>query len=62
LVPARDHVALAVALRTMVGDVQMRVVMGTNGLSMAKTAFSSDLITELTLDVYRDLLSGSVQS
>lgn len=59
LIPPRDHHSLAAALRTLVGDVQMRVAMGANGHSMASNAFSSGLITEFTLEVYRDLLFKS---
>lgn len=56
LVAPRDHVSLAEALRTIIDDVQARVIMGANGRSMATAEFSTELVTQRTLAVYHELL------
>jgi glycosyltransferase involved in cell wall biosynthesis len=56
LVPARDHVALAHALKSLILDVKQRILMGKQGYSLAKNEFHSALIQEKTVGIYRQLL------
>ena len=58
LIPPRDHISLAKVLRTMINDAQARAVMGMNGRSMAAAEFSTELVAERTLALYRHLLSS----
>jgi glycosyltransferase involved in cell wall biosynthesis len=56
LVPPRDHVALAEALRRLIDDPALRQVMGQRGRLMVIDEFSSAIICRQTLKVYEGLL------
>lgn len=58
LVPPRDHRSLANTLRKMIEDVQMRLMMGSAGRSLAKAEFSSELVSLQTLSIYENLLAN----
>lgn len=57
LVPPRNVPALAAALRTLLGDANLRREMGRCGRFRAETLFSVESIVNEHLNVYRELLS-----
>jgi len=57
LVPARDSVALAAALRRLIVDPDLRSRMGQVGRQRAVSEFAIDRVISATLDVYRQSLS-----
>jgi len=59
LVPARDSLALARALKRLIEDGQLRKKMGENGRVLAVTDFSSDKVIKDTLDLYREVLRAT---
>jgi glycosyltransferase involved in cell wall biosynthesis len=56
LVPPRDPRALRAALERLLGDREVRRRLGAAARERARTHFSWDRVTELTLEVYADLL------
>jgi glycosyltransferase involved in cell wall biosynthesis len=56
LVPARDPVALADAIATLVGDPVLRSKMGTRGRQIVIDEFSMKHVNAKTLAVYQELL------
>ncbi|MCE9649641.1 MAG: glycosyltransferase family 4 protein [Parvibaculum sp.] len=58
LVPPRDAVALAGALRTLIGDPALRARMGAAASAHAERNFSSDLAVDRMLSLYDELLPG----
>ena len=60
LVPARDAVALADSLRTLIGDFGLRRRMGEAGRRLAERSFSVDAVADDTLAIYNQLLRTSV--
>jgi glycosyltransferase involved in cell wall biosynthesis len=58
LVPARDPVALANALATLLRDPEMRARMGKAGRSMVVREFSDEQVIDETMQVYSDVLRG----
>ena len=58
LVPVRDSVALAVALKSLIEDPSLRRRMGTRGREIAVNEFSVEKVVAETLDVYKGLLSS----
>ena len=56
LVPARDAVALAQALRLLIGDAALRRRFGQRGREMAEQEFSGEKVAAETLALYRELL------
>lgn len=56
LVPARDPVALADALATLLGDPEMRARMGKAGRLMVVNEFSDQQVIDETMHVYLDVL------
>ncbi len=57
LVPPRNHMALAEALRRLIDDPALRQVMGQRGRVMVIDEFSSAIICSQTLKVYEGLLA-----
>ncbi|MFH1619848.1 MAG: glycosyltransferase [bacterium] len=55
LVPVRDAVGLAAALRRMIEDAKLRRVMGACGREIAEKEFSNEKVISETLAVYRKL-------
>ena len=58
LVPPRDHVRLAKAIRRLVEDPELRARMGANSREMAIKEFRIEKVVESTLSVYDELLGG----
>lgn len=56
LVPARDIGALAAAMRDLIQNPQKRIRFGLEGRRLAERCFSTQLVQEQTLALYRDLL------
>lgn len=56
LVPARDAVSLASALRKLVTDRSLRTRMGLRGRERVKESMSLETVTDATFDVYRTLM------
>lgn len=56
LVPPRDAVALAAAIRRLVNDPALRSAMGTRGRRLAEQEFGSHRVAQATLEVYRRLM------
>ena len=59
LVPARDSIALAGALRRLAGDAALRQRMGAAARHRAVEYFSQDRIASETLALYRSLVPGA---
>lgn len=57
LIPVKDPIALAVALRTLIENRSLREQMGIKGREMALNKFSEAKIIAETLSVYHELLS-----
>ncbi len=57
LVPPRNPVALAEALKTIILDSALRSAMGSRGREIAVAEFSQEQVLRETLAVYRELLS-----
>jgi glycosyltransferase involved in cell wall biosynthesis len=55
LVPARDALALAEAIRTLIHDPDLRYRMGTAGREMVINSFSEDAVVKETLSLYKKL-------
>ena len=55
LVPARDAVALALALRELLGDRPRMEAMGRAGRALAERSFSVEGVIDATLGVYRQV-------
>jgi glycosyltransferase involved in cell wall biosynthesis len=55
LVPARDAVALAEALRKLIENPDLRRQMGKKGREIAAAEFSTEIIVGKIMDVYREL-------
>ena len=53
MVPPRNSVLLADALRTLVNDPNLRSKMGHEGRKIAENHFSDEIVTRKTLDVYK---------
>ena len=62
LVPARDSVALAGAMRGLIEDRQTRLRMGIAGRALAERSFSVEQVTRRHLDIYRGLCPGKAPS
>lgn len=56
LVPPRDSVALAAALKTLIDSPDLRKRMGAQGRERAEREFSNEQVIGETLEVYRQLL------
>jgi len=57
LVPVRDAVALAAALRKLIEDPELRRRMGGKGREMAVAEFSVEKVVTETLAVYQELMA-----
>jgi glycosyltransferase involved in cell wall biosynthesis len=57
LVPPRDSVALAAAMRELITNARKRTQLGHSGRLIAEEFFSSQLVQRQTLAVYRSLLA-----
>jgi glycosyltransferase involved in cell wall biosynthesis len=57
LVPPKDPMALANALKILIQDPALRMQMGRRGRAQVLTEFSSTLICEQTLQLYKKLLA-----
>ncbi len=55
LVPIRDHVALAQALRTLINDSSLRTKMGTRGREIVLEEFTIEKVVGETLSLYQSL-------
>lgn len=58
LIPSRDAQALAEALKLLILDPETRHKMGVRGRQRLEQEFSSDLVIEQTLALYKELISG----
>ncbi|WP_161140094.1 glycosyltransferase [Propylenella binzhouense] len=58
LVPPREPAALAAALERLIRDGELRISMGAASACRARAAFSSEIVTERTLALYRALTEG----
>lgn len=58
LVPPKDYRALALALRKLILDPVLRQRMGQQGKAMAANEFSSQIVCNQTLEVYKNLLQS----
>jgi glycosyltransferase involved in cell wall biosynthesis len=58
LVPARDSVALAAAIDSLLGDSSLRAAMGMAGREAVMLAFSVEKVAGQVVDLYRELLAG----
>jgi glycosyltransferase involved in cell wall biosynthesis len=58
LVPARDVFPLAEALRTLIGNPDMRYKMGIRSRKIAEEEFSTDLIISQTLSIYHSCINA----
>lgn len=61
LVPPRDHVALAHAICRLVGEGELRAVMGKRARERAEERFDERQVVARVLDVYRELLTRARQ-
>ena len=62
LVPVRDGLALADAMRSLIEDKELRLQMGIAGRKLAEQAFSIEHVTRRHLDIYLGLSSGRLKS
>ena len=53
LVPPKNDLLLANALETLINSPELRSNYGSNGLTLVKKDFSSDIVNRMTLDLYR---------
>jgi glycosyltransferase involved in cell wall biosynthesis len=60
VVPPRDPHALAQALQQLLADEGLRLEMGARGRERATDEFSSEVMIDRVLDVYRDVLGGQL--
>lgn len=58
LVPPRDAMALARAVRTLLESPEQRERSGHARRQIAVTEFAEEIVVEQTLDLYRELLGG----
>jgi glycosyltransferase involved in cell wall biosynthesis len=58
LVPARDPLTLAKALKKLISSPDLRRQMGLNGRHMVVEAFSEEAVVKGTLDIYKELSQG----
>lgn len=58
LVPARDSVALAAALKSLIEDPSLRKRMGARGREIAVNEFSVEKVVAETMSLYKKLLSS----
>jgi len=56
LVPVHDAVALAAAMRKLIENRDLRIVMGARGRRLVEEQFSQRIVAEKTLDLYTTLL------
>lgn len=59
LVPARDGMALAAALKTLILDAPLRQKMGQKGRTMILNNFSEETVVRDTVAIYKDILKTS---
>ncbi len=57
LVPPRDSIALAEALRTLIENDELRKEMGLRSREIAVNEFSEEIVISETLKVYQELMS-----
>jgi len=62
LVPVRDSQALAVAIQTLLEDPHLRQKMGTAGRRRAEELFCEQKISSAHLNIYEEILEGSICS
>ncbi len=53
LVPPKDHIALAEAMRKMINDPKLVQVMGLKGRKRVEETFSKEIVNLKTLEVYQ---------
>jgi glycosyltransferase involved in cell wall biosynthesis len=56
LVPLKDSIALASAIKELINDSEKRKRMGTNGRRLVENEFSEEIVVSQTLKVYQELL------
>jgi glycosyltransferase involved in cell wall biosynthesis len=59
IVPSRDTLSLAAALRYLIENPEVRVAMGNNNRQVAVQEFSQELVIAQFMTVYRDLLRAA---
>lgn len=59
LVPPRDAVALAAALKRLILSPALRATMGRRGREMVVEEFSEQIVVAQTVEIYRDLLAAA---
>ena len=60
IVPVKDAISLAHAMRTLIDDITLRVEMGRQGRILAEEKFSIKTVVEQHLKIYRELLGISL--
>ena len=58
MIPAKDEVALAEAIRRLLDNPEFAAQLGKNGREIAQKEFSEELVVEKTFEVYDLLLTG----
>lgn len=58
LIPAKDEVALAEAIRRLLDNPEFATQLGNNGREIVQKEFSEELVVEKTFEVYNLLLAG----
>jgi glycosyltransferase involved in cell wall biosynthesis len=58
LIPPKDEVALAEAIRRLLDNPEFAMELGKNGREIVQNEFSEALVVEKTFEVYEHLLAG----
>ena len=58
LIPPKDEVALAEAIRRLLDNPEFSRQLGKNGREIVQNEFSEALVVEKTFEVYEHLLAG----
>lgn len=56
LVPVRDHIALAEAIKQLINDKKLQDIMGNKGRKMVEKEFSNEIVNRQTIALYNKIL------